>query len=156
MNNYEKLLDTAEKNGITVTEKFDLSGTRFKGLYCDGVIVINQDIETNSERTEILAEELGHYHTTYGNILDLNNTENQKQELRARLWAYNKIIGLQGIVNAYKHGCSTLHDMADFLDVTEDFLSEALERYRSKYGRCTALGNFIICFEPFIRVFELK
>ena len=32
MNNYEKLLDTAEKENLTVIENFDFSNTRIKGL----------------------------------------------------------------------------------------------------------------------------
>lgn len=73
MNTYELLLDTAEKDGITVTEKFDLSETRFKGLYCDGVIAINHTLTTNAEKNGILAEELGHHYTTHGNILNTQN-----------------------------------------------------------------------------------
>lgn len=94
MNRYETLLDTAEQDGLTVTEKFDLSDTPYKGLYCDGVIAINHELETNAEKSGILAEELGHHYTSCGDILDLSSTDSQKQELRARLWAYNKMIGL--------------------------------------------------------------
>lgn len=52
----------------------------------------------------VLAEELGHYHTTVGDILDLSTASNQKQEYRARLWTYDKMIGLSGIISAYKTG----------------------------------------------------
>ncbi|MFW5668009.1 MAG: ImmA/IrrE family metallo-endopeptidase, partial [Acetivibrio ethanolgignens] len=136
MNNYEKLLDVAENDGITVTEDFDLSQTRFKGLYCDGLIAINQEIETNAERTGILAEELGHHYTTVGDITNQMSIEDRKQERRARIWAYNKLIGLRGILSAYKANCLTLNQMAEHLEVSEEFLSEALDCYRTKYGPC--------------------
>lgn len=136
------LLDTAEQDGITITEKFDFSQTRFKGLYCDGVIALNPVLTTLAEKNSILAEELGHHHTTYGNILNLHNVSDIKQEQHARLWAYDKLIGLTGIIRAYKHGCTSLHDMAEFLEVTEEFLNEALASYRSKYGCYAKLDNY--------------
>ena len=155
MNNYEKLLDLAEKDGITVTENFDLSQTRLKGLYCNGVIAINQKIKTNTEKTGILAEELGHHYTTFGDILNQKSVENRKQELKARAWAYNKLIGLIGIVSSYKASCRNIYEIAEYLEVSEEFLLEALECYRRKYGRCTKLDNYIIYFEPCLEVMEL-
>ena len=155
MNTYELLLETAEQDGITVTEKFDLSETRFKGLYCDGVIAIDHTLATNAEKNGILAEELGHHYSTHGNILNLQNVANIKQEQCARLWAYNKLIGLQGIIAAYKYGCASLHEMAEFLEVTEEFLNDSLMAYRQKYGCYTKLDNYIIYFEPSLGVFEI-
>ena len=155
MNKYEALLDVAEQDGITITEKFDLSNTRFKGLYCDGVIAIDRDIDTDAEKIGILAEELGHHHTTYGNILDMHCVENRKQELRARLWAYDKLIGLTGIISAYKHGCTSLHEMAEFLEVTEEFLKESIAAYRCRYGCYATVDNYIICFEPTLGVLKI-
>ena len=155
MNNYETLLDAADQSGVVVAERFDFSNTRFKGLYCDSVIALASSIETDAERSTVLAEELGHHHTTYGNILDMHNVSNRKQELRARLWAYDKLIGLTGILRAYKHGCSSLHEVAEFLDVTEEFLSESLAAYRRRYGCYTKLDNYVIYFEPVLGVLEM-
>lgn len=155
INKYETLLDAAEQDGITVTENFDFSKTRFKGLYCDGIIAIDRDIRTDVEKAAILAEELGHHHTTYGNILDLHNVSDIKQEGRARLWAYDKLIGLTGIVAAYKYGCRSLHETSEFLEVTEDFLNEALTAYRRRYGCYAAIDNYVICFEPALGVLEM-
>ncbi len=154
MNSYEKLLDTASVDGLRVIERYDFSGTRLKGLYCDKTVAISQDIESDTERSCILAEELGHYYTSHGDIIDLDAVGNRKQELRARIWAYNKKVGLCGIIQAYKHGCQNLHDTADFLDVTEEFLMDALEQYRRHYGICAPVDNYIIFFEPTLIVME--
>ena len=43
---------------------------RIKGLYSDGTIAISTDMKTDAEKACVLAEELGHHYTTYGNILD--------------------------------------------------------------------------------------
>lgn len=155
MNEYEELLDHAEKENINVIEDYDLSDTRLKGLYCDGVVALDKNIETESERRCVLAEELGHYHTTVGDILDPSSSSNRKQELHARVWAYNKLIGLNGIVDAYKHGCLSSHEVAEYLNVTEAFLQETLSCYRSKYGKYTKFGNYVIYFQPNISVLEL-
>lgn len=84
-----------------------------------------------------------------------NNIYSQKQEQQARLWAYNKLIGLNGIINSYKHGCHNLSEMADYLDVTQEFLSEAISKYHSKYGVFTTIDNYVIYFEPNLAVIEI-
>lgn len=155
MNKYECLLDNAKDENVAVTECFDLSGTRFKGLYCDGNIAVSNDLETSAEKACILAEELGHYHTTVGDILDQSSASNRKQEYRARLWSYNKMIGLRGIIDCHNAGCHTAYEMADHLGVTEEFLQEAIQCYRNKYGIYTIFDNYVIYFEPVLSVLEL-
>ena len=46
-------------------------------------------------------------------------------------------------------------NMAEYLDVTEEFLKEALECYNSKYGTAVRFDNYIIGFEPRLYVMEL-
>lgn len=151
---YEKLLENANENNVSVYDHYDLTGTRLKGLYCDGTVAISKELETDAERTCVLAEELGHHYTSYGNIIDTNDTGNRKQELRARIWAYNKQIGLSGIIRAYKARCMNKADMAEFLGVTEQFLTDALECYRRKYGVYVPVDNYIVGFEPRLYVIE--
>lgn len=52
------------------------------------------------------------------------------QELRARMWAYDRQIGRIGIIRCFEAGCQSQSEMAEFWDVTEEFLQEVLERYR--------------------------
>lgn len=96
----------------------------------------------------MLAEEIGHYRTSSGNILDQNKEESRKQEYRARLYGYNLKIGLTGLISAYEAGCGNLCEMAEYLDATEEYLKEAIDCYKSKYGLCTSIDNYIIYFEP--------
>lgn len=74
---------------------------------------------------------------------------NRKQEYRARLYGYNLKIGLSGLIRAYEAGCRNIFEMAEFLDATEEYLREAIQCYRSKYGICVAVDNYIIYFKPF-------
>lgn len=142
---YEELLIEADKNGLITKEKDLLAN---KGRIKGDRIAIKRDIPTLTEKSCVLAEELGHYYTTVGNILDQGSSNNRKQELKARMWAYDKQIGLSGIIDAYEYKCKSLHDMAEYLDVTEEFLTETLEAYTSKYGLSTKVGNYTIYFEP--------
>ncbi len=149
--NYETLLDEAVNNGLIVKEKpLKSSDGRIKG----NKIAIRQDIKTTVEKSCVLAEELGHYHTTVGDITDLSDPKNRKQERQARFWGYNKLIGLTGIVNAYKRGCQDIHEMAEFLDVTEEYLKEAIDCYQDKYGVCTTIDNYTVFFIPYLTVME--
>ena len=149
--NYEALLDEAHQEGLIVKEKpLKYNNGRIKGKR----IAIRKDIETNTEKTCVLSEELGHHHTSVGNIIDMTSAGNRKQERQARLWGYNKLIGLSGIVNAFRAGCQSRHEIADYLDVTEEYLQECIDCYRSKYGVYTEVDNYVIYFIPNLVVME--
>ncbi len=143
--NYEQLLTAADQEGLCVKEQ-PLTG--HDGLIRGSRIAIRKDIETQAEKSCVLAEEIGHYRTSSGNILDQNKAESRKQEYRARLYGYNLKIGLAGLIRAYEAGCGNLYEMAEYLDATEEYLKEAIDCYKSKYGLCTSIDNYIIYFEP--------
>lgn len=147
----ELLEQDAADAGVKI-EHIPFVSDRIKGIYCNGNIAINKSIKEPAEESCVLAEELGHYYTSTGDILDLNDVRNRKQELKARMWAYNQQIGLMGLVRAFEQGCRTLNETAEYLDVTEQFLAEALERYQQKYGICTTVDNYIVYFEPNLRI----
>lgn len=151
---YEDLLEESNSSNVHVIENANFK-SKADGLINGNVIGINRKIRTYRKRACILAEELGHYYTTTGNIINQSTVENRRQELHARIWAYDKMIGLNGIIKAYKHGCHSLHDTADYLDVTEEFLYEALQYYKGKYGPFAVLDNYLIYFEPSLGVFKL-
>lgn len=150
---YEALLKEADSHQLTVKEK---PLKQFDGLIHGNKIAIRKDIPTNAEKACVLAEELGHYYTSSGNIIDQSTIANQKQELRARAWAYDKQIGLSGIIECFEYGCRNRHEMADYLEVTEMFLEEALCRYHQKYGLYAISGKYIIYFEPNLTVMKLN
>ena len=146
---YEELIDSASDLGLTVKEK-DLRSA--DGRIYRKRIAIRKNIPTSAEKACVLAEELGHFHTSTGNILDQSSVTNQKQENAARLWAYNKMIGLRGIIDGYEAGCRNRYELAEFLGVTEAFLQDALDAYRQKYGVCTTVDNYVIYFVPSLGV----
>lgn len=150
---YEELLKEADRAGLVVKEK-SLSGSngRLRGKR----IAIRRDIETTTEKSCTLAEEIGHYYTTSGNIIRLQNDSERKQEYQARLYGYNLQIGLRGLVDAYEHGCRSRSEAAEYLQVTEQYLVDAIKCYKSKYGIYTTIDNYIIYFEPSLMVGKLR
>ncbi len=88
---YDNLLDEADKENIYVIENAKFQ-SKASGLINNDVIGINKNVRSSAQRSCILAEELGHYHTSSGNILDQSSVTNRKQELHARAWAYNRLI----------------------------------------------------------------
>ena len=154
LNKLELLEQEAYDNSVKV-HNFYLGEENLKGLYMDGNVAINTSVNNSTERACVLAEELGHHYTTSGNILDLSQAENRKQERRAGIWAYNKQIGLKGLINAYEHGCRNRHEIAEYLEVTELFLLEAVNYYKEKHGIYAEIDNYIIYFEP-LGILSLK
>lgn len=143
---YEDLLIKIEKEGIEYFENNYIG--KMKGLYVDNTITINTNLDTEVEKRCVLAEELGHHYTSYGNILDQSKIENKKQERRARAWAYDRLIGITGLINAYKHGCRNRYEIAEYLNVSEQFLEEAITYYNEKYGLYYKIDNYILYFNP--------
>ena len=151
--NYEQLLTTADQAGLTVKER---PLQKHDGLIRGNRIAIRKNIDNQAEKSCVLAEELGHHYTTTGNILEQStNVINQKQEYRARLYGYNIQVGLIGIINAYEARCRNLHEMAECLDVPEDYLTEVIDCYRSKYGQYVAIDNYMIYFIPQLAVMRI-
>lgn len=148
---FDELLTEADALGLPVTEK---PFKTFDGRIKNNKIYLRQDMARINKKC-VLAEELGHHYTTVGNILDQSDAANRKQEQQARIWAYDRLVGLTGVINCYKAGCQTVSEMAEHLEVTEQFLKEALERYRQKYGEYATLNHYIIYFEPRLVVAEI-
>lgn len=127
---HNTLLRDAEKEGIEVIY-LPLRG-RIKGLYYNNVIALSKDIDTTAEKNCILAEELSHYYTTFGDILDQKQIQNRKLERRARAWGYQRLVPLDKLIFAYKQGSRSRYELAEFLEVTEQFLRDVLKYYKEK------------------------
>ena len=147
---YNALLNEANAEGISIKERpFKTYDGRLKGKD----IYLRKDMNT-TEKSCVLAEELGHYYTTVGDILDMNVPENRKQERQARLWGYNRVIGLFGLIRAYEHGCKDKYEIAEYLDVTEEYLEDCIDSYRDKYGEYKTVDNYTIYFIPNLMILK--
>lgn len=148
---YEELLDEAESKGLIVKEKpLKYNNGRIKG----NRIAIRQDM-TTIEKKCVLAEELGHYETSVGNILDMSDVWNRKQERQARLDGYHRLIELIQLINAYERGCQNRYEIAKELEVTEEYLQECIDCYRDKYGVKVIVGEYMIIFIPNLSICKM-
>lgn len=147
---YEELLLEADNNKLVTKEKnLPVSKGRIKGRR----IAIDRKL-TTTEKACVLAEELGHHYTTVGDIMDQTDVSNRKQERRARIWAYHKLLSLDDLIDSYKFGCRNKFEIAEHLNITEEFLQECLDYFHEKYGLYTKQNNYLIYFEP-LGVLEL-
>lgn len=142
---YENLLIVAEKLNLHVYEARFKSGA--KALLKGNMVGVNKDL-TEVEKSCALAEEIAHYVTGSGDILDQGDIRNRKQELRARQLSYFELIPLSAIVQAFHARVSGRHDVAEFLGVTEAFLQNSIDRYTEIYGLAVSYENYIIRFDP--------
>lgn len=150
---YDELLAETENFGLKVSEKPLEYG--FKGLYRNGKIIIDKKISSPNEKSCILAEEIGHHIKTIGNILDQMDIKNVKQEKIARNWAYEKLVGIVALINAFERGIRTKSELAEYLNVTEEFLDQAIQHFREKYGIYHEIDNYTIYFEPNLRILKI-
>jgi hypothetical protein len=133
---------------ITVIEDH-IPNRKVKGLCFDNVIVLDRSLKTEAEKQCILAEEIGHYETSTGHILNQKSLANQKQEITARRWAHKNLIPLERFIECFEAGCRNRFETAEFLDVTEEFLEEAIKEFQRIYGAFIMLKEYALYFEPF-------
>lgn len=145
----ERIEDYIYNKGIELIN-YNFKSDNLKAICSDGIIALSSKIESTREKICILAEELAHIEINVGNI-----SENPKEELKARALAYKKLIGFEGIINSYKYGCMSRYEMAEYLEVTETFLDEALKWYTSKYGAYIVYKNYKIQFIPNLSVSKI-
>lgn len=146
MSNYENLISIAHSHGINVIET-DLGIDKPFGKCIGNLIIINKRV-SECERFCVLAEELGHFNLTIGDITNQNIINNRKQESIARRWSYEKIISPEDIIDAILSGIDNIYDLAENLNVTEDFLIESIKYFKTKYGIYYVGKTCLLTFEP--------
>lgn len=148
---YEKLLDEALANGITVIEKYPFSSPRIRGLCCDDTIAISAQVDTEVERTVVLCEELTHALHSYGNILS-----DARMERRTRERIFDRLVGTKGLLAAFLQGCREPWEFAEYFGVPEEFFCAVMDNYRERFGTMKKLSfggeEYILSFEPTLHI----
>lgn len=103
------------------------------GLTRNNVIYLNSHRDY-AERTCIVAEEIGHEKTTDGGIVYGDTDLDRKLERKARQWGMEHLVSLAGLVAAWKKDCESVQDVADYLEVTPEYVLDAISMYREKLG----------------------
>ncbi len=138
------LYDIAERENIDI---YDWHIEDANGIYVNidkiNAIALNYDnIGTYIEEKQVLAEELGHYYMDATYPLYSNDTVlMSKQEYRAKKWSYNTLISFDKLRLAVKNGMRDLYALANYFDVTAEYMQNAINFYTNKYG-----SQMIDCF----------
>ena len=131
MNAYEKLIADYEAEDIRI---FEMEFKAQSNGYCKGKdIIIRNSLDTTTKHC-VLAEELGHYYTTTGEIYRQDTVTYIKEELKGRRWAYERAVPFQRLLDIVKTGYECVYEIAEFFNVTEQFLIDAILYYQSKFG----------------------
>ena len=123
----------ADIHNIMLVE-FDMCDT--KSLSCQTlkgdchIAVDYAQLENSSEEKVLLAHEIGHCVTgafyNRENILDVRG----RHEYRANRWAVKKLIPWQQLQEVLDIGIIEPWELAEYFEVTEDFMHTALKIYR--------------------------
>ena len=148
---YEDLVALADRMGLEIVEKDFKSSA--KGLCKGNKIGISKTIETDAERLCVLAEEMAHSVYTSGDILDTRDINSMKQESFARSIAFENLLPLYKLIDAYLNCRHDFNDIPEYLGVTWEFLSSAIDHYSIKYGEFARYEKYIVYFSPLV-VFE--
>lgn len=146
MNKFEELLDEYDdKVSITFDKNMP---KKLAGLYSSvRGILLNADLTQNKYHS-VLAEEIGHYETTVGDIIDLTNIQNKKLEIIARRWGYKKIVTLDDLIECYEKYITTVEEICAHLEIVPEFLKECLVHYRQQYGQDVFYEDYLIILDP--------
>lgn len=144
-------MDVIEEHQIIYDEDAQLDQNS-KGYYIKtkehDIILLNRNIQTQAEKVSVLAEEVGHYYTTDGDITNQSTIKNKKEELKARRRAYAMIVTIDVLIKAFEEGCRNRFEIAECIGITEEFLMGAIEHYKMFYGIGMYHENYAIMFDP--------
>lgn len=129
-----------------ITIKFAELPKGLSGLYFDNIIFLNKRLNS-IEKHCVLAEEIGHHETTYGNITDLDEVRSRKLEIVARRWGYEKLVPLDKLIECHENEHWLTDDICFYLDITPKYLQEALNYYTQKYGISKNHNGYSISFD---------
>ncbi len=98
----------------------------------DCIIAIDsKKLKSEADHIVKMAHELGHCKTgsfyNEKSPLDIRS----KHEYRADKWAVQKLMPSDELLQALQNGCVEVWELAEYFDVTEDFVRRACEIYRA-------------------------
>ncbi len=149
MDKYEDLVNEANNEGLYVYEDVEFQSS-VNALIVDCKIALSHKLGKSSEKRCVLAEEIAHHYINEGDIL-----EDSYQEGKAHRYAIDLILSVEAVINTIiKLGDeATIANVAEQLEVTEQFLKESLQLYSRRFHGILEHNGYIITFNP-LRVWK--
>lgn len=130
MYRYEKLAETRPYLKI---EYVVPPSHHMGGLLIDDFVYLDRH-QSNCEMNQWLQEEFAHYDYTVGDISKQETLDDRKQEKLARSRAMERTVTLDGLIDCFAKEMWTPEEIADYFDVTIEYLFTALQNYKDKRG----------------------
>ena len=137
-----KLEKQAEFYGIPIVD-FEFPSA-IRGAYHNGVIGINKEIGDNAERRCIIACEMGRHLLRKNKSIFLNE---EQENILAMHWAVSVLLPLSAFVECYELGECSVEALADYLNITPQFVRSGIEVYKTVLGNRILFENAIIDLE---------
>lgn len=125
-----KLYTIADKNKISV---YHYPLYPLKSVSVPNYIGIDADaIHTTADEKEVLAHELGHQmRNAFYSVSTPLRTKEQVEE-RATRWAVLTLIPAEELKKAIKNGCTEVYQLAEYFEVSDKFMTEAIRIHKLK------------------------
>lgn len=130
MNRLEKMINEYSELNFIFTNKMNVM---------HGALIYDSDVYVNANKSYEenvcdISEEIGHYETSVGDLSVLDTIEKQQQEKRARQYGYQYLVSLDELVACYKLGLTEYWEIAEFLEITPQYLWESINYYKEAHG----------------------
>ena len=135
MNSLEKIYDILKKEKVVFIEH-DLDFTDALVVETNGKYAIVKDstkFNTSADELVAIAHEAGHIFT--GSLHTISSTDLiGKHEKAANRWAIKRLLPYSNMKQALENGYCTKYELAEYFDVTEDFVQMAYDYYVNECG----------------------
>ncbi len=119
-----------------------------EGVLIDNNIVIDS-ASPALKKNRVLRHELEHYYTCPYNLLKAPKALQDKMEHIAHRRTVAKLVPINSLIAAHENGLRCPWEIAESLEVDEEFLLFALDTYHSVYGYNFKYRGYLINFKPF-------
>lgn len=128
-----KLYELTEKENIKV---YDWHIEDCNGIYLNydkiNAIALDYDeLGTYLNEKCTLAEELGHYYmdSTYSLYSDSNTIS--RKEYKAKKFSYKMLVPIEKLKKVAKNGLTSIEELADYFEVSYEFMQKCLNYYKN-------------------------
>ncbi|MBC6133489.1 toxin [Listeria booriae] len=146
---HEYLIDYYSE--IPVIECDLYADTGLYGAYRNGHILLEKR-QSIRDKKIIVMEEIQHHKSSVGTIIDETNINNKKQENFARNLVYDNFITIATIIHCHNQGFVYYYEVAEYLNLPEEFIQDAVEYYRLKYGAIYKTDGYTLYFGSAIEI----
>lgn len=138
----KELEKQAEFYGIPIVD-FEFPSA-IRSAYHNGVIGINKEIGNDAERRCIIVREIGRHLLRKNENISLTD---EQESILAMHWAVSVLLPLKAFVECNQLGKISEDELAEYLNITPQFVKSGIEVYKSVLGNRILYQNYIIDLE---------